>query len=181
VQPDTACEITENARSPCENTEIQARLCILHVSIVTPSVRSQRVGSFCHGLLGGRAAAGEGSFDGSAARLAKRVSEYVREHVKISISPIRPAVPGTVNPDEDFSFNLTVQNETVTTFAGAEMTAGIPIVNVLIALYVGGGSGHLIVPALRNIKEVRSNESDPSSVLSSGSTGPASGYFSCDR
>jgi hypothetical protein len=100
--------------------------------------------------------------------LRKEYRQYVGEHVKISISPIRPAVPGTVNPDEDFSFDLTVQNETVKTFAGAEITAGIPIVNVRIALYVSGGTGHLIVPALRNIKEVRSNESDPSSVLSSG-------------
>jgi len=100
--------------------------------------------------------------------LRREYRAYVREHVKIAISPVRPAVPGTVNPDEDFSFDLTVQNETVTTFAGAEMTAGIPIVNLRIALYVGGGTGHLVVPALRNIKEVRSNESDPSSVLASG-------------
>ena len=100
--------------------------------------------------------------------LRNEYRRYVGEHVKISISPVRPAVPGTVNPDEEFSFDLTVQNETVKTFAGAEITAGIPIVNVRIALYVSGGTGRLIVPALRNIKEVRSNDSDPSSVLSSG-------------
>jgi hypothetical protein len=43
--------------------------------------------------------------------LRNEYRQYVGEHVKISISPIRPAVPGTVNPDEDFSFDLTVQTK----------------------------------------------------------------------
>jgi hypothetical protein len=92
---------------------------------------------------------------------------YARDYVKVSISPVRPAVPGTVNPNEDFSFDVTVQNGSETEVMGVDAIAGVPVVDVRINLYMTQ-SGQLIVPAVRGVKEVRSDVSDAAVVLTPG-------------
>jgi hypothetical protein len=92
---------------------------------------------------------------------------YVRDHVKVSMSPIRPAVPITLNPNEEFSFDILIQND-------PESAGGIPIGNVRVHvnLFQPPGpeqaSAQFIVPEIRGIKEVLLHEGDPSSVLSPG-------------
>jgi hypothetical protein len=101
--------------------------------------------------------------------LADLQSEYVqysRDHMKVSMSAARPAVPGTVNPDEDFTFDVTVRNGSVTRATGA--IDGFPVVNLRILLRIEAGPGHLIVPALPAIREVRSDAGDTATVLSPG-------------
>ena len=38
--------------------------------------------------------------------LRNEYGNYVRDHVKVSVSPVRPAVPGTVNPKESRKNNV---------------------------------------------------------------------------
>ena len=67
------------------------------------------------------------------------VAGYANTNVTTTISTPVPDVPGTVNPDEEFSFNITATN------AGAP--DGIALINVRYHLSVSGAGVQLIVPA----------------------------------
>ncbi len=99
--------------------------------------------------------------------------KYVSEHVKVLTSAIRPAVPGTLNPNEEFSFDVTVRNGEIRRVMGMDMPDGVPIVDLRIGVYVATGPGQLIVSALRVIREIRSDARDASTILSPGQLVPS--------
>jgi len=67
------------------------------------------------------------------------VAGYANTNVTTTISTPVPDVPGTINPDEEFTFNITANN------AGAP--DGIQLINVRYHLSVSGAGVQLIVPA----------------------------------
>ena len=65
---------------------------------------------------------------------------YVDTKVSVSISALAPAVPGTINPDEEFTFSVTVTN-------ASTASGGISLVNVRYHIHVANPSvAKLIVP-----------------------------------
>jgi len=87
------------------------------------------------------------------------VSNYANTNVTTTISAPVPDVPGTVNPDEEFTFNITATN------AGAP--DGIQLINVRYHLTVTGAGVQLIVPA-ETLAIARAGSNDSFAQLTPG-------------
>lgn len=89
------------------------------------------------------------------------VRTYLDTKVVVSISALAPAVPGTINPAEDFAFSITASN-------AAAAAGGIRLVNVSYHLSVANATvAQFIVPPT-SVATARSGPSSLSPPLAPG-------------
>lgn len=89
------------------------------------------------------------------------VRTYIDTKVVVSISAFVPAVPGTINPAEEFTFNITASN-------AAAAPGGIRLINVSYHLsVVNAAVAQLIVPPA-SVATARSSSSFSSPSLAPG-------------
>lgn len=89
------------------------------------------------------------------------VHDYLATKVTVSISALTPAVPGTLNPNEEFTFSVTATNAATT-------VGGIKLINVKYHLKVTNSAvAKLIVPPATTAK-ARNGPSSSSDTLTPG-------------